>query len=235
MKLAQSQRRALCAFAGLAAIQTGPALATDDKSTVTSVMELVGVSTDEGVGKIDYSERPKLVLPPSQNALPAPRERAERPGGWPNELTSERRRNADRYARVPNAPPEEKKPGLLERIRGPRPTAAPGTDDEPGLFQRMMSARNASNESAMEEPNRRLLTEPPTGYRRPTQDLSKIRDSNASGKSWWNPLSWVGGNSGDNDPVAQTATSNAAMTPPQGQGGGFSSFMPSFLKGSDRN
>ncbi|MEF3367534.1 hypothetical protein V3H18_13420 [Methylocystis sp. 9N] len=235
MKLAQSQRRALCAFAGLAAIQAAPALAADDKSTMTSVMELVGVSSDEGVGKIDYSERPKLVLPPSQGVLPAPRERSERPGGWPNELVSERRRNADRYARVPNAPTEEKK-SLLERVRGPRPAAAPGTDDEPGLLQRMLSARKGTNESAVEEPNRRLLTEPPPGYRRPTQDLSKIRESNASSKSWWNPMSWVGGAGSDSDPVAQTATPNSPVAKPEGQGGGLSSLLPRFiLKDSDKD
>jgi hypothetical protein len=233
MTFAQSQRRALCAFAGIAAMGAVPALATDDKSTVTSVMELVGVSSDEGVGKIDYSERPKLVLPPNHSQLPPPREAANRPGDWPVDASAPRRRNADRYARVPNAPPEEKK-GLLERIRGPRPTAAPGTDDEPGLLQRALTARSRSDEPATEEPSRRLLTEPPPGYRRPTQDLSKIREA-GSGKSWWNPLSWAGGSGNDNDPVAQTGVPSGPVARPEGQGSGLSSLLPSFLKGSDRN
>lgn len=237
MKLARSQRRALCVLAGFAAIQAAPAWATDDKSTVTSVMELVGVSSDEGVGKIDYSERPKLVLPPSRGDLPPPREGASRPGDWPSEIATERRRNTDRYARVPNAPPEEKKKGLLERIRGPRPAAAPGTDDEPGLLQRALSAGRGSNEPVMDEPGRRMLTEPPQGYRRPTQDLNKYRSAGGA-KSWWNPMSWVGGGGGsDNDPVAQTAgTSTGGIAPPVSQGGGgLSSLVPSFLRGSDKN
>ena len=109
MKLAQSQRCALYALAGLAAVQAAPALAGDDKSTWSAMMEMVGASSDEGVGKIDYSERPKLVLPPSAGDLPSPRERGARSGEWPAELSSERRRNVNRYARVPDAPPPRRR------------------------------------------------------------------------------------------------------------------------------
>jgi hypothetical protein len=233
MKLAQSQLGAFCALAGLAAIQSAPALAGDDKSTWTAMMEMVGASSDEGVGKIDYSERPKLVLPPSAGGLPSPRERAERSGDWPTELSSERRRNADRYARVPDAPPPEQKKGLLERIRGPRPTAAAGTDDEPGLLQRMLTARTRNAAAEPDAPPRRMLVEPPEGYRQPTKDLSTYREA-SSGKSWWNPLSWGAGGGSDNDPVAQTGVANAGSTPPRSSGG-LSSLMPSFLRGSDKN
>ncbi len=234
MKLARSQRRALCVLAGFAAIQAAPAQATDDKSTITSVMELVGVSSDDGVGKIDYSERPKLVLPPSRGDLPPPREEVNRPGDWPVDASAPRRRNVDRYARVPNAP-EEKKKSLLERVRGPRPTAAPGTDDEPGLLQRVLSARARNAAAEPDAPARRMLVEPPDEYRRPTQDLSKYRDGDGKKSSWWNPLSWGGGGS-DNDPVAQTAgTATGPVARPASGGGGLSSLMPSFLRGSDKN
>ncbi|PPD42651.1 MAG: hypothetical protein CTY15_11860 [Methylocystis sp.] len=234
MKLAAYRRRAFLAVAGLAAAHAAPALAADDKSTIGSVMELVGVSSDPAAKSIDYSERPKLVLPPRVGDLPAPKETAERPGGWPADASVARRRNSDRYAKVPNAPAEEKRVGLLERIRGPKPDYAPGTDDEPGFLQKALTAGSRSNGPVMDEPARRMLTEPPSGYRRPTQDLSKVRDPEGKKTSWWNPLSYVGGSDGnDNDPVAQTA----GTAPPQrasGGGGLLSGMMPSFLKGSDK-
>jgi hypothetical protein len=192
MKLAQSQRCALCALAGLAAVQAAPALAGDDKSTWSAMMEMVGASSDEGVGKIDYSERPKLVLPPSASGLPAPRERGARSGEWPTELSAERARNVNRYARVPNAPPPE----------APRP----------GMFARVLSFGSGAQPAApaVEEPSRVMLTEPPPGYRRPTQDLNNLRETEVAKKSsWWNPLSWGQGG----DKTAATAASAEKLRP----------------------
>lgn len=223
MMFALPPRRAVYALAGLAAACAAPALAYDDKSTITSVMELVGVSTDDGVSKIDYSERPKLVLPPRMGDLPPPVERTRAESG--SDDFSARRRAAERYARVPGAEPE-KKVGFMERVRGPRPTAAPGTDDEPGFLQRALSARSRSSEPVWDEPSRSKLTEPPTGYRRPTQDLSQVRDPEAKKSSWWNPLSYVGGRGSDNDPVAQQGATMPTSAPQKGQGGALSSLWP---------
>jgi hypothetical protein len=233
MKLARSSRRALCAAAGLAAACGAPALAADDKSTITSVMELVGVSSDPTADKIDYNERPKLVLPPRVGDLPAPQEKADRPTGWPTDAAAARRRNTDRYARVQNAPPEEKKVGLLERIRGPKPDYAPGADDQPGFLQRALNFGGRSNAPVMDEPARRMLSEPPSGYRRPTTDLARIRDADPKkNTSWWNPLSYLGGDGNDSDPVAQTAgrapaQQRAAASGHSSEGGWFQ--MPRFL------
>ncbi len=171
MKIAQSQLCVLTALASVVGLYVAPALAGDDKSTVTTVMELVGVSSDSDVAKIDYSERPKLVLPPNRGALPEPQAQANRPGGWPAEMATERRRNGDRYARIGNAP-QEKRPGLLERA---------------------LASGQGSSAPVVDEPSRAMLTEPPAGYRRPTQDLSKIQDPDAKKGSWWNPMSWGGG------------------------------------------
>jgi len=232
MKLARSSRRALCAAAGLAALSGAPALAYDDKSAVSAVGELMGYSSDPSASKIDYSERPKLVLPPRVGDLPSPQEKADRPDGWPTDAAAARRRNTDRYAKVPNAPPEEKKKGLLERIRGPKPDYAPGTDDEPGFLQRALNAGARSNAPVMDEPARRMLTEPPSGYRRPTTDLAKVRDSDPKkNTTWWNPLNWGGGGN-DSDPVAQTAGTaparqSAAAAGNASDGGWFQ--MPRFI------
>lgn len=234
MKLARSRRRAAFALVGLAAVCGGAAQAADDKSTISSVMELFGYSSDPSAASIDYHERPKLVLPPKVGELPPPRE-ASRPDGWPIDAAVTRQRNSDRYARVPNAPPPEKKPGLLERIRGPRPDYAPGTDDQPGLLQRVLQNKRADVALSSEEPSRRLLTDPPAGYRRPSMDLNKIPDTEAKKSSWWNPLSYFG-NKDDKDPVAQPGAATPAQQAQQAQqakqsAGGSSSWfqMPRFV------
>jgi hypothetical protein len=237
MKLVRSGRFALIALAGLAAAN-GPATAADDKSTISAVGELFGYSSDPSAASIDYRERPKLVLPPRVGELPAPRE-GDRPDGWPSDTTTTRKRSTDRYTHVPNAPPPEKKPGLLERVRGPASDAAPGTDDEHGLLQRMLTRRGAEAPVSNEEPTRRMLTEPPSGYRRPTMDLTKVPDTDPKKSSWWNPLGYFGGNNDEHDPVAQTGAGAPSQKPKptaseSGGGGLLSSLTPSFLKGSDK-
>ncbi len=155
------------------------------------MMEMVGASSDEGASNIDYSERPKLVLPPSLAELPPPRERAERSGDWPAELSAERRRNVNRFARVPNAPPEAPRQGVIARVM----SFGSGAQQAPA--------------PAVEEPSRIMLTEPPPGFRRPTQDLNKISDTDAAKKSsWWNPFSWGRGN-----PAAAAAAGGEKLRP----------------------
>ncbi|HEY8126293.1 MAG TPA: hypothetical protein VIF88_12855 [Methylocystis sp.] len=192
MKFAQSQRCAVYALTGLAALLAAPAMAGDDKSTWSAMMEMVGASSDEGVGKIDYSERPKLVLPPSAGDLPPPRERSARSGEWPAELSAERRRNVNRYARVPNAPQEAPRPGMFARVLS------------------FGSGAQQPSAPAIEEPSRVMLTEPPPGYRRPTQDLNSLHETEVAKKSsWWNPLSW--GHGGDKP--AATAAAGEKLRP----------------------
>ncbi len=240
---------ALCAGAS-------PARANDDKSTITAALELIGVNLGEKPSVVDYRERAKLVLPPRRDVLPEP-SAAERPANWPTNAASGSI-NTDRYARVRNAPPEQKRPSLVERALGSRETnIAPGTDDQPGLLQRMLSASAEPTASDTVEPPRRVLVEPPEGYRAPTQDLSKVRDTDGKkSSSWWNPLSYLGGGEDDKDPVARTAGSAPSAKPaatskpaapartaaadskrdePQGAISTFRKILPGFLGGSDKD
>ncbi len=216
MKLARSRRRAAVALAGLAAVCGGAAQAADDKSTVGAVMELLGYSSDPSAASIDYRERPKLVLPPKIGELPPPRETASRPDGWPVDASTVRQRNSDRYARVPNAPPPEKSVGLIDRIRGVKPE---------------------SSVSFAEEPNRRMLTEPPTGYRRPTKDLATIGDPEAKKGAWWNPMTYLGGGGAQQQQGAQPQKQAGAQPQKQASGESDSWFrMPRFvLKDPDKD
>ncbi len=78
-------------------------LAADDNSTLGVVSDMLGITSNKSMEKIDYNERPKLVMPPKRDALPAPRERHQ-PEGWPVDADSGTRRT-DRFARHPSAPP----------------------------------------------------------------------------------------------------------------------------------
>jgi len=236
MKLAWSRPRAFCVFVGLAAVAAAPAfvgtaIAADDKSTIGAVMDLVGVTSDTEAAKIDYSERPKLVLPPSKGAgapLPAPRERAPRPENWPTDAAGHGR-NAERFSRVPAAG---------------KPTEAAATADEPGFFSQMTGATPTKPKVDASEPSRRLLSEPPSGYRQPTKDLSQVKDIDAkSSSSWWNPTTWGGDKNADAAAPAAAAaakpksTAAAASPSSESNGGllsGMNSMMPSFVRGSDK-
>jgi hypothetical protein len=181
MKLAGSRRRALLALAGLAAVAGAPAWAADDKSTISSIMELVGVSSDPSAASIDYRERPKLVLPPRAGELPSPTESSARPAGWPVDAAGARQRGSDRYARIQGAAPEERKPGLFERA--------------------LSAGAGSEAPAAVNEPGRRMLTDPPAGYRRPTKDVSLIADPDARKGDWWNPMTYINGGSGAAKPA----------------------------------
>jgi hypothetical protein len=223
---AQIRRFSFVLLAFSLAQSCGGAWAADDKSTVGAAMELFGFSSDPSTASIDYRDRAKIVIPSKRSDLPAPMEKASEVEGWPRDPGGARKRNSDRYAKVVNAPEPEKKPGLLERLRGPRPEAAPGTDDEPGLLQRIIHKRESNQTLSMEEPSRRLLTDPPAGYRQPTMDLNKVKDVGAKKSKWLG----IFGNESENDPVARTAAPSEA---PQPSSGGFlSSVMPSFMKES---
>ena len=154
----------------------GTASAADDKSTIGAVGDLLGFSKDEAVDKIDYSERPKLVLPKNTSDLPTPSERKNRPADWPTDAPGHGR-NADRFSRVPGAPDEKPKPSLIEKIRGPRTKPASGSYDDTSIFVKTISRLRTPKEAEPDEPTRRMLSDPPDGYRRPTQPLSTVRDS----------------------------------------------------------
>jgi len=168
------------------------ARAADDNSTLGVVSDMLGITSNKSMEKIDYNERPKLVMPPRRDALPAPRER-QQPAGWPVDADSGMRRT-DRFARHPNAAPEKPKPSLLEHIHGPhrKPEQTSGAEAQSdngilGSIMNLQANRGKLNEDEGPVPSRNLLSEPPEGLRTPTQDLSKIKDPDKK-DSFWNFL-----------------------------------------------
>jgi hypothetical protein len=131
-----------------------PALALDDQSTVTSVLGLVGVPTGESNEKIDYRERPKLVLPGNRQALPEPQARGDAPSsGWPVEQEVGSRRRGAAAARE-------------------------------------LAPESGSSVAAGDEPPRKLLTDPPRGYRHATKDLKATYDPKEK-SGWTNPFAFI--------------------------------------------
>ncbi|HMK90288.1 MAG TPA: hypothetical protein VK446_11735 [Methylocystis sp.] len=66
-------------FLGLSA---GSAHAADDGSVFNALSGVFGYGDSQGE-KIDFRERPKIVLPPNREALPEPRAADHRPSSWP--------------------------------------------------------------------------------------------------------------------------------------------------------
>jgi len=146
---------------------------------------LEGTFGGKGPGDdIEYRERAPLVVPPN-STLPRPQDPASaRNAAWPNDPDVQRRK--DEANRPPYALSERARnnPVLsqeeLRRGRISRGEQAPTIVEEHGNYNNQIqpirvgrdlaSRRNQAAEDSLAygtEPQRRLLTEPPVGYRRP--------------------------------------------------------------------
>ncbi len=151
MKLVRNSRRSTLTaiIAVSAALGAAPARASDDASVGGALLGLFGVDTNSSGEKIDYRERPKIVVPPNRQALPEPRAGADRPASWPV--------------------------------------------DQEGAHRHGARAANGSGANANgDEPARKVLTEPPEGYRRPTKDMSTWKDPSVKPSWWSNPIDSIG-------------------------------------------
>ncbi len=151
MKLVRNLRRPTLTaiIAASVALGAAPARASDDASVGGALLGLFGVDSNSSGEKIDYRERPKIVVPPNRGALPEPRAGADRPASWPV--------------------------------------------DQEGAHRHGARAANGSGANANgDEPPRKLLTEPPEGFRHPTKDMSTWKDPNVKPSWWSNPIDSIG-------------------------------------------
>jgi hypothetical protein len=152
MKLVRNLRRPIltaifAASAAFGALGAAPARAADDSSVGGALLGLFGVDSNSSGEKIDYRERPKIVVPPNRQALPEPRSGADRPASWPV--------------------------------------------DQEGAHRHGARAANSSGANG-DEPARKVLTEPPEGFRRSTKDMSTWKDPSAKPSWWSNPIDSIG-------------------------------------------
>lgn len=139
---------------------------------------------------IDYRQRPPLVVPPN-STLPRPQDSASsRTAAWPNDPDVVRRREENAATRVPTFNPNYRNNPMLsqEELRKGRiargeqaPVVAEDHNNYNNQIQpirvgrEVAARRNQTDEDTLQygtEPPRRLLTEPPTGYRRPASSAA---------------------------------------------------------------
>jgi hypothetical protein len=174
------------AMASLASVSTARA----QDSMVDAFMGILGLKQEDARSEIDYRERPPLVVPPKM-ALRAPEEPgAKRGQAWPNDPDVIRRKQREAEARVPRGETEghrmEKRDRLtIDEIRGGRREGAnmvTADTERPTCYNcreshwlnpeqmRALDKKIVPEETlvAGKEPDRRYLTDPPTGYRTPS-------------------------------------------------------------------
>ncbi|WP_102843291.1 hypothetical protein [Methylocella silvestris] len=176
------------AFSGLAGF--GPARAQapqEDTNPLNSVLGFIGMQFDKDRESIDYRARAPIVVPP-RTELPKPKV-ASRDPSWPSDPDIGERRHAAAEAQrpAPQLTPQarvELSPAELAGGVGGRGTDAPrGAEDDcqPGAgtpiclytpwkaLQSMVGLGGGSSPDKVDpgvEPDRRYLTEPPSGYRK---------------------------------------------------------------------
>ncbi|MBN9060933.1 MAG: hypothetical protein BGP06_16825 [Rhizobiales bacterium 65-9] len=168
------------------AMFSAPAPASAD-DIFTEVFSAIGI-TSKPKEPIDYRERAPLVVPP-KSALPTPQAPAEtRAANWPNDPDVVARRKAAEDARLPALQIWQREeprlsPGALRNgprtaTNNPAPPRWRHEDDTTDLIiTPTMQMKDADNRRATslsnlrpgEEPQRDSLTDPPAGYRKPTE------------------------------------------------------------------
>lgn len=173
---------------GFAAPQ--PALALDDdgsENIFAAMIGLLGASAPKEEPVIEYRERAPLVVPSNRQALPQPLppapDRAR--GAWPKNQEQARREEAEREKRRPRNDdvwnPVNRRE--LDRVRSAGGQAAPPAEDcgdplgrvcnQSAMWNNLKNSRQVMGQKeqplvAGREQSRDHLTDPPTGYRKPS-------------------------------------------------------------------
>ncbi len=175
------------AFAFAALIGASPARAQapqEDTNPLNSVLGFFGMQFDKDKEDIDYRARAPLVVPPRLD-LPKPKEVAHN-ADWPKDPDIEARRHAAAAAQrpAPQITPNtraELSQGELEGGRKALPQAGPPDECQAGagtplclytpwkILQSMTGGGKPDKVEPGVEPPRNYLTEPPAGYRMPTE------------------------------------------------------------------
>ncbi|MGI6244454.1 MAG: hypothetical protein ACOYJQ_01620 [Pseudochelatococcus sp.] len=183
---------AVCAALALGLTGGAPAARAQEDTSGVFMRDLLGkLGIIEGEApNIDYSERAPLVLPPGSGALPPPRTAGTAGGGhpnWPLDPDVVARQKAIEAANAPapnNRDRESARPLSVDEIRAGRRAGGGGRSGPPaeGCYGDSCSARpldpralraTRQQERAPvlvrgQEPERSSLTQPPRGYRLPT-------------------------------------------------------------------
>jgi hypothetical protein len=176
-----------------------PARAEEGNQTLRQVFGLItGDTGQKDTDGIDYRERPPLVLPPKMN-LPPPQASLEKPDpAWPNDpdvgrvkkLKAESRapaRQVNEATANPHITQAELEKGRIasEDPKSPQQNAcnystAPECLYTPWSVLGKVTDAGKEEKDILrpgEEPPREYLTEPPPGFRKPTQVVKATREA----------------------------------------------------------
>ncbi len=166
----------------------------EDTNPLNSVLGFVGMQFDKDKEEIDYRARPPLVVPPKLD-LPQPKVAARDPN-WPKDPDIEERRHAAAAAQrpapqiTPNTRVEMSSQELASKS-SEAPKDGPSDDCQMGAgtpiclytpwqILKSVTGLGGSKPDAVqvgdEEPDRTYLTEPPSGYRKPTASATATAD-----------------------------------------------------------
>lgn len=156
---------------------------------LNSLQNLIGLGDDEQP-EITYRERAPLVVPPKMELRPPEQSKLEANPAWPKDPDVEHRKQADLLKKYPGGVPESERRRLngdratMSEMAGGRSSAKPFKNDpdeqdtfadkkhadwlRPDAMQRQNQAASKATVVSGVEPERRYLTDPPSGMRRPS-------------------------------------------------------------------
>ncbi|MFO1147653.1 MAG: hypothetical protein U1E62_04685 [Alsobacter sp.] len=181
---------AATAFALIAAAAPTPSMAQD--GLMGSVMGMLGLGDDEKP-EIDYRERAPLVVPPTMTLRAPEQSLVDKTPNWPQDPDVQRRKQIEAQKKLPGGMTQEAKrwqngdrSALGEMQAGRGKSKATGIPEEQNTFDdsknkradwlnpATLAAESRATELAATksgvEPDRRYLTDPPSGYRKPSQN-----------------------------------------------------------------
>jgi hypothetical protein len=182
---------ALTAFASV------PAARAQD-SMVESFMGILGLKSQDSRDDIEYRERAPLVVPPKMTLRTPEEPGAKRSAAWPNDPDVQRRKQREANAKVPRTETEMYRANKdnnalsIQEIRAGRREGANMVTAATPYKSQCESCReghwlNPDQLRALDrkiepektlvagqEPERRYLTDPPTGYRMPSANAPLV-------------------------------------------------------------
>lgn len=189
--MASTSVRVIVAAAGLIVMGlAAPTPSRAQEGLMGSVMGMLGL--DDEKPEIDYRERAPLVVPPKMDLRPPEESPTEKAANWPQDPDVQRRKAIEAQKRLPGGMTQEEKRRLngdraaLSEVQSGRGTAGKvrGLPVEQDTFDDSKNKRAdwlnpgtlAAESRAAElaavkpgiEPERRYLTDPPVGYRKPS-------------------------------------------------------------------
>jgi hypothetical protein len=189
--MASTSVRAIVAAAGFLVLGVAfPTASRAEDGLIGSFMSLLGLDDDKP--EIDYRERAPLVVPPKMDLRPPEESLADKTTNWPQDPDVQRRKQIEAQKRQPGGLTQEEKRRLngdraaLTEMQAGRGTGGkvrglPAEQDtfddsknkradwlNPGTLAAESRAAELAAVKPGVEPERRYLTDPPTGYRKPS-------------------------------------------------------------------